>query len=114
MQPRLQSMVLIPAHCLNLAPSSIPCLSASSIALPRSRGRRLTSAGPLWGSLSATLPVDVLETELARRYELPADSLDVRKLSPESVLLLLPDEAAALLIYNEGRPLQLPPLTIIF
>ncbi|TVU03187.1 hypothetical protein EJB05_51289, partial [Eragrostis curvula] len=59
-------------------------------------------------------PVDVLAVEIASRFELPAGSLEFHRLSPEDFLLVLPDEAAAIRVYNDGRPLQLPPISLHF
>ncbi|KAL6601754.1 hypothetical protein ACP70R_044974 [Stipagrostis hirtigluma subsp. patula] len=61
---------------------------------------------------SAALSVDVLATELARHYELPAESLEFHHLRSGEFMLVLPDEATALMVYDDGRPLQLPPLTV--
>lgn len=46
--------------------------------------------------------VDVLVDELARRYELPVGSLEFHRLSLDDFLLVLPDDATATWIYNEG------------
>jgi hypothetical protein len=62
---------------------------------------------------SAAPPVDVLMAELARRYELPVESLQVHQLSPGDYLLILSDEVAAVQVYNGGRHLQLPPFTVV-
>jgi hypothetical protein len=61
---------------------------------------------------TAALPVDVLAAELARRYELSAELLEFHRLSPGDFLLNLPDEPAAVHIYNGGRPIQLPSFTV--
>ncbi|CAD6204738.1 unnamed protein product [Miscanthus lutarioriparius] len=63
---------------------------------------------------TATLSVDVLVDELARRHELPIESLEFHSLSREDGLLILPDEASAVRVYNEGRPLHLPLFTLFF
>jgi hypothetical protein len=62
----------------------------------------------------AILSVDVLVDELARRYELPVESLEFHCLSRDDYLLVLPDETTTTRIYNEGRPLQMPPFTLCF
>jgi len=63
---------------------------------------------------TATLLVDVLVDELARCHELPIESLEFHSLSRQDYLLILPDEAAAVWVYNEGWPLHLPPFTLYF
>ncbi|KAK3145269.1 hypothetical protein QOZ80_4AG0326510 [Eleusine coracana subsp. coracana] len=60
------------------------------------------------------LSVDVLAAELASRYELPTESFEFHRLSPDGLILVLPDEAAALRVYDNGRPLQVAPYTLHF
>jgi len=61
-----------------------------------------------------SLSVDVLVDDLARRYELPVESLEFHQLSRDDGLLVLPDEPTAIRVYNEGRPLLLSPFTLYF
>lgn len=61
----------------------------------------------------STPSVDVLRAELARRFELPTESLEFHRLGWGDYLLVLSDEATALRIYNEGRPIPLPPFTLV-
>jgi hypothetical protein len=63
---------------------------------------------------SVTSPVDVLAAEFARRYKLPIDSLQFHRLDHGVYLLILANEEAALRVYNGGRPLQVPPFTVVF
>lgn len=62
----------------------------------------------------AELSVDGLASEIARRYDLPVELLQLHALSPGEALIVLPDEATAERVYNNGRPLQLPPYTLSF
>jgi hypothetical protein len=55
----------------------------------------------------------ILSVELARRYEIPVESLEFHCLCPGDYLLVLPDEAMASRVYNGGRPLQIPPFTVV-
>lgn len=57
------------------------------------------------GDLATTL-VDVLAAELYGRYGLPTRSLEVHCLGPADYMLVFADEATAIVVYNEGRPLQ--------
>ncbi|CAN6272551.1 unnamed protein product [Urochloa humidicola] len=60
----------------------------------------------------AAVSVDGLAAEFAQRYDLPIDSLVFHRLSPNDLLLVLPSEEDAARVYNDGRPIQLPPITI--
>jgi hypothetical protein len=51
-------------------------------------------------------PVDILVTELARRYELLVESLEFHR-------LVLPDEAATMTVYNNGRPIRILPFIVV-
>jgi hypothetical protein len=62
---------------------------------------------------TAALSVDVLMDELARYYELLAESLELHRLSICDYLLLLPDEPTALPVYNEGRPILIAPFMVV-
>jgi hypothetical protein len=62
----------------------------------------------------ATLSVDALVAELARRYELPVETLEFHRLRQDEGVLVLQDEVAALQVYNNGRPLQLLSYTLYF
>ena len=62
----------------------------------------------------AHLSVDVLADELARRHELPMEDLEFHCLKQDVYLLVLPDEATTVRIYNEGWPLHLPPFFLCF
>jgi hypothetical protein len=62
----------------------------------------------------STMPsVDTIMAELARRYELLVESLQVHHQSLGDYLLVLFDEAAVVWVYNVGRSLQLPPFTVV-
>lgn len=65
------------------------------------------------GGLSVVL-VDVLAIELASHFELPAGSLEFHQFSETDLLLVLPDEATVVRMFNGGRPFQLPPVTLHF
>lgn len=52
--------------------------------------------------------------KLARRYELPFESLEFHHLSLDDGVMIFLDEEAAIRVYNEGRPLQLPPYIVCF
>jgi hypothetical protein len=55
----------------------------------------------------------ILVIELARRYELPVESLEFHCLSPRDYVLSLPDEATTVSVFNDGRPNQIPPFTVV-
>lgn len=63
---------------------------------------------------TTALSVDVLAAELAHRHELPASSLVFHRLGPADLLLVLPDEASAVSVFNEGCPLQFLPFMLHF
>ena len=51
--------------------------------------------------------VDGLVAELARRYDLPASSMVMHRLSPHEFLLVLSNEDDAIRVYNEERPIRI-------
>jgi len=63
------------------------------------------------GDLSAGL-VDGLAAELARRYDLPAGSMEIHHPRPNELLLVFATEEDVVRVYNEGRPIQLPQVTL--
>jgi len=56
--------------------------------------------------------VDGLVAELARRYDLPASSMMMHRLSPNEFLLVLSNEDDDVRVYNEERPIQISQITL--
>lgn len=50
--------------------------------------------------------------ELARRFDLPASSIQPHRLKPNELLLVVSSEDEAIRIHNDGRPIQLGQLTL--
>ena len=60
----------------------------------------------------AAAPVEGLVAELARRYDLPGGSMVLHRLRPNELLLVFSSEDDAARVYNEGRPIHLPLITL--
>lgn len=60
----------------------------------------------------AVILVDGLAAELPRRYDLPGGSVQLYWLKPNELLMVFPSEAEAVRVYNEGRLIHLPHLTL--
>ncbi|CAN6272591.1 unnamed protein product [Urochloa humidicola] len=58
------------------------------------------------------LSVDGLVAELTHRYDLPAGSLALHLLSPNELLLVFSNEADAVRVYDNERPIQLPQVMV--
>ncbi|CAO2152189.1 unnamed protein product [Urochloa humidicola] len=56
--------------------------------------------------------VDGLAAELSRRYDLPAGSLALHRMSPNELLLVFSNEADAVRVYDNERPIHLPQVTL--
>jgi hypothetical protein len=59
------------------------------------------------------LPVDVLVIELAHLYEPLVESLEFHRLYPRDYLLVLPDKATVVVVFNDDHPIQFPPFTVV-
>lgn len=60
------------------------------------------------------LSVELLTEQIARRFGLAEEMLVVRRDSPASYLVILPDEASAVRVYNGGQPFISPSLRLHF
>ncbi|WVZ91343.1 hypothetical protein U9M48_037531 [Paspalum notatum var. saurae] len=54
------------------------------------------------------VPVEDVSGQLARRFDLVAEDLVFKRISSSELLLLLPDEATAVRVYDSGRPVVAP------
>jgi hypothetical protein len=57
---------------------------------------------------TASVSVEGLVAELARRHDLPAGSMQPHRMAHNELLLILPSEAKAVRIFNGRRPINLP------
>jgi len=60
----------------------------------------------------SAVSVEGLVAELARRFDLPASSIQPHRLKPNELLLVVSSEDEAIRIHNDGRPIQLGQLTL--
>ena len=62
-----------------------------------------TSGGHIMGG-SSSISMNTISAQISRRFSFAEDLIVVYRLSEERLLLTLPDEDTARLIYNDGHP----------
>jgi hypothetical protein len=88
-------------------------LDVSSIVLQRlQEQRRSFIVLGVDGRQSPAGLVDSLAAELALRHYLPTGSVQLHRLNNSELLLVFPIEEDAVRVYNEGRPIHLPYVTL--
>lgn len=109
--PRAATDVLAPSPGV---PACRRCIIDRSARIARVEDELCNTLSVVIVGDTTNLSVDVLVAELARHHEPLIESLEFHRLCRDEGLLVLPDESTATRIYNDGRPLRLPPFILCF